>query len=95
MEKMKKYSGLFIISPEKEEVLDEVTGKITSVVEENSGKIIGNSLTGMKDLAYPIKKHERAIYFELDFEMEPSKIGVISRQYRIDDSILRSIIERS
>ena len=37
MEKARSYSGLFIITPEKQEEISSVTESIKNVISENSG----------------------------------------------------------
>lgn len=95
MKKTKKYTGLFIISPDKEDALEEVTGRIKTIITENGGKTAEEELMGKRELAYPIKKKEQAVYFELTFEADPENIARITRQYRIDNDILRTLIDQA
>lgn len=95
MEKTRKYKGLFIIKPEKEDVLEDLTGRIRSVITDNGGTFQEENLMGMRDLAYPIQKKEKAVYYEVSFEAKPSDIGNMTKQYRIDEDLLRTLIDRS
>ena len=94
MEKTRSYSGLFIIDPDKEEVIDEVKGKITSIITENAGNIVKESLMGKKQLAYPIKKKDMGIYYEVTFDASPEKVASMSRQFRIYTDIMRALIDK-
>jgi len=94
MEKTKSYSGLFIINPDKEEAIDEVKGKITSIITENSGKIAKESLMGKRQLAYPIQKKQTGIYYEVTFSAPPEKVAAMSRQFRIYTDVMRALIDK-
>jgi small subunit ribosomal protein S6 len=95
MENMKKYSGLFIITPEKQDSFDEVKGSITSVISENSGNIVGETVMGKKNLAYPIKKRKEAVYYEIIFTAQPETVPKMMRQFRINTDILRTLIDKN
>ncbi|NQT32230.1 MAG: 30S ribosomal protein S6 [Candidatus Omnitrophica bacterium] len=94
MEKARSYVGLFIITPDKEDV-DEVTGSIKSVISENSGDITKENMVGKKKLAYPIKKKAEGVYYEISFNAAPESIANMTRQFRINTDLLRSLIDKS
>lgn len=95
MENTKKYSGLFIIIPEKMDVFDEVKESIASVIGEYSGNILAETLMGKRSLAYPIKKRKEAVYYEVVFATEPETVPKMMRQFRINTDILRTLIDKS
>jgi len=94
MEKMRSYIGVFIVDSEKEDTLDTIKKDITSVISDNSGKVVKENLIGKKALAYPIQKKETGIYIEVTFDVEPKAIEKISRQFRINTDILRTLIDK-
>ena len=94
MEKVRKYSGLFIIVPEKEEAIDEVKNGINSVIGENSGKVVKENMMGKRKLAYPIKKKETAVYYEVTFDSIPSGVAKMMKQFRINTDIMRTLIDK-
>lgn len=94
MEKTRSYSGLFIISPEKEDTIKDVAKSINSVISDNSGKITKENIIGKKALAYPIKKKGEGIHFEIAFTALPESISNIMRQFRINTDILRTLIDK-
>ena len=94
MEKTKKYSGLFIIAPTKQDSFDEVKGSISSVISDNSGNIVSDTLMGKKTLSYPIKKHKDAVYYEVIFTAIPETVPKMMRQFRINTDILRTLIDK-
>ncbi|RKY42363.1 MAG: 30S ribosomal protein S6 [Candidatus Makaraimicrobium thalassicum] len=95
MEKSRSYSGLFIITPEKQGAIDEVTGSIGSVISENSGNIVKENMMGKKALAYPIKKKNEGVYYEVTFTAAPEAVIGMMRQFRINTNILRTLIDRN
>ena len=93
MENIKKYSGLFIIVPEKVDSLDEVKTGISTVIGEHSGEIVSDTLIGKKMLAYPIQKHKEAVYYEVTFTAIPTDVPRMMRQFRINTDILRALVD--
>jgi ribosomal protein S6 len=93
MENTKEYSGLFIITPEKVDTIDDVKQGISSAIGEHSGKIVSENLIGKKTLAYPIKKRKEAVYYEVTFTAVPTDVPRMMRQFRINTDILRTLVD--
>ncbi len=93
MENVKKYSGLFIITPEKVDSIEEVKAEISTAIGERSGKIVSDTLIGKKTLAYPIKKRKEAVYYEVTFTAVPADVPRMMRQFRINTDILRALVD--
>lgn len=94
MKKANSYSGLFIISPDKEDAIDEVKKDITSIIGDNTGSIVKENMMGKKTLSYPIKKKAAGIYYEVNFTAPPEAVSKMMRLFRINTSILRTLIDR-
>ena len=94
MEKGRKYSGLFIIATGREEAIDEVKKGINSVITDNSGMIVKEGNIVKKRLAYPIKKENEALYYEVVFDAEPASVPKMVSQFRINTDVLRTIVDR-
>lgn len=95
MENTRSYSALFIITPEKEEMIDEVKKNIGSVISENSGNIQKENIMGKKNLAYPIKKKGEGIYYEVVFTALPESVSGMMRQFQINTDIMRALIDKN
>ncbi len=95
MEKVRSYTGLFIIAPEKLEAIDEVKRGIGAVIGDNSGKILKDTMMGKKNLAYPIKKNNSGIYYEVIFSAMPKSMEKMRRMFNINTDVLRSLIDLS
>ena len=95
MEKTRKYAGLFIITPDKKDSIDEVTSQIGSVIGENKGNLQEGNVVGKKTLAYPIKKKNEGVYYEVTFTAAPKDVLGMMKQFRINTDILRTLIDKS
>jgi len=93
MEKARSYTGLFIIVPEKQESIDEVKNSITAAINDNSGKVLKENMMGKRNFAYPIKKKNSGIYYEVSFSAEPEGVAKMQRMFNINTDILRSLID--
>ncbi len=93
MKEVRKYSGLFIIVPEKEDTIDEVKNGINAVITENSGKIEKENMIGKKKLAYLIRKKDTGIYYQVAFSAEPADVLEMMKQFRINTSIMRALVD--
>ena len=96
MENTKRsYSGLFIIIPEKQESIDEMKKVIASIITDNSGNIVKESMMGKRVLAYPIKKRAEGIYYEVIFDAPPASVSRMMRDFQINTDILRALIDKN
>ena len=89
---MKEYEALFIIDPDKEESLKEITGSITEAITKSRGKINKEENWGKQKLAYIIRKYRDGIYYKLNFSIEPSEISRLNSSYKLNANILRVMI---
>ena len=93
MENAKSYTGLFIITPEKHDSIEDVTGSISTIIAENDGQVAKENMMGKKALAYPIKKKTEGVYYEITFSALPGSVERMMRQFRINTDILRTLID--
>ena len=90
---MKKYEGLFILKPNlSDEEYGKLTAAVVEVITKNGGKVDGKEEMGTKDLAYPIKKEKKGRYFLVYFTAEPNTISAIEKAYKLNESVLRSVV---
>ncbi|MBL7157199.1 MAG: 30S ribosomal protein S6 [Candidatus Omnitrophica bacterium] len=89
---MKGYEALFIIDPDKEASIKEITGAITGSITKAGGKVEKEENWGKQRLAFRIKKKADGVYYKLDFSIEPSNISVLNSNYKLNTDILRVII---
>ena len=89
---MKEYEALFIIDPDKEKSVKEITDTITTCITKNRGKINKEESWGKQKLAYIIKKQSEGIYYKLDFSIDPSQVSALNNSYKLNANILRTMI---
>ncbi|MBU0683533.1 MAG: 30S ribosomal protein S6 [Candidatus Omnitrophota bacterium] len=95
MEKARSYTGLFIIVPEKQDEIGEVKNGISLVIGENTGKIVKENMIGKRKLAYPIKKKNDGVYYEVTFTALPKSVTKMRKLFQINTDILRTLIDKS
>ena len=92
---MRKYETLLLISPELNEaerkaVLEIVQG----VVLREKGELMLVDDWGVRDLAYPVRKHMRGHYIRLEYSAPGSIVAELERIIRITDGIDKFITVR-
>ena len=95
MEKtMNSYEALFVVNSElSEEATKAVVEKFTAIIGE-AGSVTEVKEWGKRRLAYPINDLNEGYYVLVDFEAEPALPTELERRFRIDESIIRSIVVR-
>ena len=92
---MNDYEGLFIIKSDlKEEEVKNLFKVITDSITKHGGSVKKEESWGRKQLAYPVKKFKDGYYYKLDFALEPSAISKLESAYKLNASILRTMITR-
>ena len=87
------YEGLFIFDSDLyAKGADEVSGQVTSVVEQLGGEVLLSRLWDERKLAYPIQGHRRGTYWLAYFRIDPSALKDLTRQFQLSGSILRFLI---
>src|SRR5262245_13630592 len=65
---------------------------LPAAVEQVGGKMLASRLWEERRLAYPIKGHRKGTYWLTYFRLDPSQLTTISRQFQLNESILRSLM---
>jgi small subunit ribosomal protein S6 len=90
---MRKYEGLFILRPNlSEDELGKLSTAVVEVIAKNNGKVDRKEDMGIRDLAYQIKKEKKGRYLLVYFTAEPNAISAIEKAYKLNESVLRSVI---
>jgi small subunit ribosomal protein S6 len=88
---MRKYELVVLFPTSVNDVVAEKN--ISDKCEKRKVEIGGLVKWGVKVLAYPIKKLEKAYYLKYDLEVEDStKIVELDKDLRMDESILRYLL---
>jgi small subunit ribosomal protein S6 len=87
------YEGLFILDSNRySRDAGGVSGQIGEIVQKHGGEMLASRLWEERRLAYPIDGNRKGTYWLVYFKLDSRKITSIEREYRISDSILRSLI---
>jgi small subunit ribosomal protein S6 len=88
---IRPYEGVIIVHPDtSEDDQKALFRRNKSIIEEQFGGEVKHLDTwGKRNLANPIEKHRRAIYFHTTFSANPQAITELERTMRINDNVLR------
>lgn len=88
---LRPYEGVILIHPDaSEDEQKTLFKKNKSIIEEQFGGSVKHLDTwGKRNLANPIEKHRKAVYFHTTFEANPQAISELERTMRINDRVLR------
>lgn len=90
---MKKYEGLFILKPNlSEDESGKLSTAVADVITKNGGTLDRKEDMGLRDLAYEIKKEKKGRYLLAYFTAEPKAITAMEKAYKLNESILRSVV---
>lgn len=89
---MKQYQSLFIVDPAKENSLETITSGIKEAITKNNGTVEKEENWGKQRLSFAVKKSQEGIYYKLEFSIDPSEIDKLSRSYKLNQDILRTMI---
>lgn len=85
---MEKYEITFLTADEKSEGIKKVQAEI----ERLGGEIVENTTLNRRVLAYPIKKHNQAVYTVLGFNFEKENYKELRAALQLEPEILRFLI---
>jgi len=87
---MKRYETIVIIDPDlSKEAETPIFDRVTDLIPQYQGFLIGTDDWGTKKLAYEIKKKSRGHYVRLDYCGDGALIQEMERFFRIDDKVLK------
>lgn len=84
------YETTFVIdSLQKSEDMEATVTKIQTFIKNNGGEIKSIDEWGKRRLAYEINRKQYGNYYQIYFEGLSSLPGLLEREFRLDESILR------
>ncbi len=90
---MKNYELTCLISPDlSEEELKNLSAKINSFIQEETGVLEKTSEPLKRELGYPIKGKVEAFSVSLNFSFDPNKLENLEKKLKSENQILRYII---
>jgi len=92
---MNQYEIAILYDPDLEIDLAKATGRVEKILTESGGKITNVDNWGKRKLAYPVNKHETAVYVFYTVELPAESIGKVEATLNITDEVIRFLIVRS
>ena len=84
------YECTFICSPELDSTkVEEMTAKVSKIIETAGGTIKNLQQLGKKKLAYNIKKFREGNYVYVDFESNGSVVLSLENFFKVNDDVIR------
>lgn len=92
---MRKYEVMVIMDPDTEERSVQPTlEQFLTVITKGGGTVENLDIWGRRRLAYEIQKKSEGIYAVVNLTAEPDDVRELERQFRINESIMRSKVIR-
>lgn len=91
---MNQYEIAVLYHPDLEVDLSKAEAKVTKIVTDNGGKVIGNDNWGKRKLAYNIKGNDRAVYVIYAVELPGVSVQKVETTLNITNEVIRFLITR-
>jgi small subunit ribosomal protein S6 len=90
---MQVYEGLFIFDSNKyAKDPATVSAALTTAVESHGGEMLATRLWEERRLAFPIAGQRKGTYWLTYFKLESRQLAALTRQFKLDENILRNLI---
>lgn len=91
---MHQYEIAVLYHPDLEIDLEKATTKVEKIFTDNKGKVANVDNWGKRKMAYPIKKHESAVYVFYTVELPAESVRKVESTLNITDEVIRFLITR-
>lgn len=91
---MNQYEIAILYDPDLEVDLEQATSRVEKIFTDNGAEIKNTDNWGKRKLAYPIKKHETAIYVFYTVEMPGANVQKLESILNITDEVIRFLITK-
>lgn len=91
---MNQYEIAILYDPDLEVDLEKATSRVEKIFTDNGATIANTDNWGKRKLAYPIKKHEMAIYVFYTVDMPGTNVQKLESILNITDEVIRFLITR-
>lgn len=91
---MNTYEIAILFDPGLEVDLEQATKKVEKILSDNGAKVTNVDNWGKKKLAYPIKKHDSAVYVFYTVEMPGESVRKVEYTFNITDEVIRFLFVR-
>jgi len=88
---MRHYEIVFLVHPDQSAQVPAMIDRYRSTIETASGTIHRLEDWGRRQLAYPIKKLQKAHYVLMNIECDQVTLDELESTFRFNDAVLRSM----
>ena len=92
---MNTYEAMLLFDPSLGADLGKVEAEVNRLMERCGGRVLMWGKWDERRLAYPIKRHKRAVYVLLYFQADADRIAGLERDVQLSESVLRSLVLRA
>lgn len=71
--------------------VEKITAGFTKILKENGGNIVKTEQWGIRDLAYPIRKSNRAYYTLLGIDASVAAVKELERRMSLNEDVMRHV----
>ena len=89
-----QYDIAILYDPDLEVDLEKATTRVEKIFADNGAKVTNVDNWGKRKLAYPIKKHDMAIYVFYSVEMLGANVQKLESILNITDEVIRFLITK-
>jgi small subunit ribosomal protein S6 len=86
------YEIVFLVHADQSEQVPNMVQRYRTLIESNNGKIHRHEDWGRRQLAYPIKKTNKAHYVLMNIECNDTVLAELNHSFLFNDAILRSLV---
>jgi small subunit ribosomal protein S6 len=88
------YEVAVLYDPDLEVDLEKATTRVEKIFADNGAKVTNVDNWGKRKLAYPIKKHDMAIYVFYTLEIPGANVQKLESILNITDEVIRFLITK-
>ena len=92
--RMRHYEIIFLVNASNSDQVQDMLERYQSLIKENEGQVHRLEDWGVRQLAYPIKKSDKAHYILMNIECSQKTLTEIKESFQFNDSIIRNMILR-
>ena len=91
---MRHYEIVFLVHPDQTGQVEGMAARYREIVKASGGTVHRFEDWGLRQLAYPINKINKAHYVLMNVETTSDALGEISRSFQFNDAVIRNLVIR-
>jgi small subunit ribosomal protein S6 len=88
--RFRQYETIIILTPSiNQGMADTITGRFRGLLDQYEGKLTRVSLWGLRRMAYRIKRHDKGIYYQINYVAPQGFVNEMEKYLRVSDNVIR------